>query len=213
MEILPESTSNSSAVGSDDGVTTLLQLSQNSRPHMLDHQDRPMMKAQVHVSKSTAISDEQPLPLRKHYCQIYQVVKHVLRGRLLASFQNREHEGGDTRSRMKGSPKCMRIFGFMHGVNNPELTKRLNEHVPKTMKEMMITTTAFIRREAAVASKKKDHVSWKPEDQSKRHTSDKRSGQYSYCRTVLTELEDLMTALQPHSSGVEIQEPRARSSR
>nr|GEU66252.1 hypothetical protein [Tanacetum cinerariifolium] len=35
---------------------------------------------------------------RKHYCQIYQMVKHMLRGRLLASFQDLEHEGGDTRS-------------------------------------------------------------------------------------------------------------------
>nr|GEV11052.1 reverse transcriptase domain-containing protein [Tanacetum cinerariifolium] len=57
--------------------------------------------------------------------------------------------------RMKGAPECMRIFGFMHGVNNSELTKRLNEHVPKTMEEMMITTTAFIRGEATTASKKK----------------------------------------------------------
>nr|GEW58668.1 reverse transcriptase domain-containing protein [Tanacetum cinerariifolium] len=46
---------------------------------------------------------------------------------------------------MKGAPECLRIFRFMHGVNNPEWTKRLNEHVPKTMEEMMITTTAFIR--------------------------------------------------------------------
>nr|GFB29753.1 reverse transcriptase domain-containing protein [Tanacetum cinerariifolium] len=60
--------------------------------------------------------------------------------------------------RMKGAPECMRIFGFMHGVNNPELTKRLNKHVPKTMEEMMITTTAFIRGEAAAASKKKGHA-------------------------------------------------------
>nr|GEY97386.1 reverse transcriptase domain-containing protein [Tanacetum cinerariifolium] len=44
---------------------------------------------------------------------------------------------------------------FMQGVNNIELTKCLNEHVPKTMEEMMITTTAFIRGEAAAASKKK----------------------------------------------------------
>ncbi|GJX52260.1 reverse transcriptase domain-containing protein [Tanacetum coccineum] len=58
---------------------------------------------------------------------------------------------------MKGAPECMRIFGFMHGVNNPELTKRLNEHVPKTMEEMMTATTAFIRGETAAASKKKTH--------------------------------------------------------
>nr|GEW31886.1 hypothetical protein [Tanacetum cinerariifolium] len=65
---------------------------------MLDHQDKYMMKAQVHVLKSSAISDIQPLPRRKHYCQIYQVVKHMLRGRLLARFQDLEYEGGDTRS-------------------------------------------------------------------------------------------------------------------
>nr|GEV19344.1 reverse transcriptase domain-containing protein [Tanacetum cinerariifolium] len=73
--------------------------------------------------------------------------------------------------RMKGAPECMRISGFMHRINNLELTKRLNEHVPKTMEEMMIATTAFIRGEAA--SKKKGHGSWKPQDQSKKHT-DKR---------------------------------------
>nr|GFB61253.1 reverse transcriptase domain-containing protein [Tanacetum cinerariifolium] len=77
--------------------------------------------------------------------------------------------------RMKRAPECMRISEFMHGVNNPELTKRLDEHVPKTMEEMMITTTAFIRGEAAAASKKKGHVSWKSQDQSKSHFSDKRT--------------------------------------
>ncbi|GJV45223.1 hypothetical protein Tco_1429759 [Tanacetum coccineum] len=60
--------------------------------------------------------------------------------------------------RMKGAPECMRISGFMHGVNNPELTKRLNEHVPKIMEEMMTVTTAFIQGEAAAASKKKGHL-------------------------------------------------------
>nr|GEY24888.1 reverse transcriptase domain-containing protein [Tanacetum cinerariifolium]GEY24895.1 reverse transcriptase domain-containing protein [Tanacetum cinerariifolium] len=76
--------------------------------------------------------------------------------------------------RMKGAPECMWISGFIHGVNNLELTKRLNEHVPKTMEEMMITTTAFIRGEAAGASKKKGHTSWRTHDQSKRQTSKKR---------------------------------------
>nr|GEU70950.1 reverse transcriptase domain-containing protein [Tanacetum cinerariifolium] len=56
---------------------------------------------------------------------------------------------------MKGAPECMRISDFMNEVNNPELTKRLNEHVPKTMEEMMITTTAFIRGEVGAAKKRK----------------------------------------------------------
>ncbi|GJW62961.1 reverse transcriptase domain-containing protein [Tanacetum coccineum] len=77
--------------------------------------------------------------------------------------------------RMKGAPECMKISGFMHGVNNPELTKRLNEHVPKTLEEMMTTTAAFIRGETAAASKKKVHTPWKPQDQSKRHNSERRS--------------------------------------
>nr|GEY98444.1 reverse transcriptase domain-containing protein [Tanacetum cinerariifolium] len=77
--------------------------------------------------------------------------------------------------RMKGAPERMRISRFMHGVNKPELTKRLNEHVPKTMEKMMITTTAFIRGEATAASKKKGHVSWKAQDQPKRQNSDKRT--------------------------------------
>ncbi|GJY27740.1 reverse transcriptase domain-containing protein [Tanacetum coccineum] len=75
---------------------------------------------------------------------------------------------------MKGAPECMRISGFMHGVNNPELTKRLNKHVPKTMEEMMTVTTAFIRGETAAASKKKGHASWKPQDQPKRHASERK---------------------------------------
>ncbi|GJW61825.1 reverse transcriptase domain-containing protein [Tanacetum coccineum] len=60
---------------------------------------------------------------------------------------------------MKRAPECMRIFGFIHGVNNPELTKRLNEHVLKTMEEMMIATTTFIRGEATAVGKKKGHAS------------------------------------------------------
>nr|GEX94748.1 hypothetical protein [Tanacetum cinerariifolium] len=36
---------------------------------MLDHQDKYMMKAQVHVLKSFAISDVQPLPRKKLYRQ------------------------------------------------------------------------------------------------------------------------------------------------
>nr|GEW46527.1 reverse transcriptase domain-containing protein [Tanacetum cinerariifolium] len=76
--------------------------------------------------------------------------------------------------RMKGAPECMRISGFMHGVNNLELIKRLNEHVPKTMEEMMITTTAIIRGEATATGKTKGRTSWRTQDQSKPHPLKKR---------------------------------------
>nr|GFA36974.1 reverse transcriptase domain-containing protein [Tanacetum cinerariifolium] len=113
--------------------------------------------------------------------------------------------------RMKMAPECMRISRFMHGVNNPEYTKRLNEHVPKTMEEMMITTTAFIRGEAAAASKKKYHTSWKAQDQSKRQTSKKRSdfrghqreGMGSNRFTSLTRTPKEILAAEAASSGEE----------
>nr|GEU38788.1 reverse transcriptase domain-containing protein [Tanacetum cinerariifolium] len=44
-----------------------------------------------------------------------------------------------------------------------------------TVEEMMTATTAFIRGETAVASQKKVHTPWKSQDQSKRHTSERRS--------------------------------------
>ncbi|GJT28105.1 hypothetical protein Tco_0908380 [Tanacetum coccineum] len=40
---------------------------------------------------------------------------------------------------------------------------------------MMTTTAAFIRGETAAASKKKVHTLWKPQDQSKRNNSERRS--------------------------------------
>nr|GEV96092.1 hypothetical protein [Tanacetum cinerariifolium] len=39
--------------------------------------DKYMMKAQVHVLKSSAISDIQALPRKKHYCQIYHVERRL----------------------------------------------------------------------------------------------------------------------------------------
>nr|GEY07540.1 retrovirus-related Pol polyprotein from transposon TNT 1-94 [Tanacetum cinerariifolium] len=68
-------------LGSVDGVTTSLQLSQNSRPPMLDHQDKNMMKAQVHMSRSSAISDVQTLPQKKLY---RQNVKAYIEGEIVS---------------------------------------------------------------------------------------------------------------------------------
>nr|GEZ16703.1 transposase, mutator type [Tanacetum cinerariifolium] len=45
-------------LGSDDGVTTSLQLSRNSRTPMLDHQDKYMMKAQVHIDGNDKVIND-----------------------------------------------------------------------------------------------------------------------------------------------------------
>nr|GEY50562.1 reverse transcriptase domain-containing protein [Tanacetum cinerariifolium] len=45
---------------------------------------------------------------------------------------------------VKGAPECMKISGFMHGITNPELIKRLHDKIHKSMDEMMSVTTAQI---------------------------------------------------------------------
>nr|GEW48705.1 reverse transcriptase domain-containing protein [Tanacetum cinerariifolium] len=38
---------------------------------------------------------------------------------------------------VKGAPECMKIFGFMHGITNPGLIKRLHDNIPKSVDEML----------------------------------------------------------------------------
>nr|GEU47568.1 reverse transcriptase domain-containing protein [Tanacetum cinerariifolium] len=74
---------------------------------------------------------------------------------------------------VNGAPECMRISGFMHGITNPDLTKRLNDNIPEFVDEMVKVTTAFLRGEVAAAnrSRKKSPPSWK------HHESDYSEGQ------------------------------------
>ncbi|GJZ29111.1 reverse transcriptase domain-containing protein [Tanacetum coccineum] len=46
---------------------------------------------------------------------------------------------------IKGAPEVMRISGFMHGITNPELIKRLHDKIPKSVDEIWKITTAFLR--------------------------------------------------------------------
>ncbi|GJR39971.1 reverse transcriptase domain-containing protein [Tanacetum coccineum] len=53
---------------------------------------------------------------------------------------------------VKGAPEVMRILGFMHGITNPELIKRLHDKIPKSVDEMWKITTAFLRGEAVAGN-------------------------------------------------------------
>ncbi|GJU13547.1 hypothetical protein Tco_1135943 [Tanacetum coccineum] len=48
---------------------------------------------------------------------------------------------------VSGAPECMRISGFMHGITNSDLIKKLNANIPKSVDEIMNVTTAFLRGE------------------------------------------------------------------
>ncbi|GJV24442.1 hypothetical protein Tco_1377137 [Tanacetum coccineum] len=55
-------------------------------------------------------------------------------------------------SHIKGVPPILRISAFMHGHVHPELAKKLNDKIPKTMDEMFERVMAFIRGEVAAGS-------------------------------------------------------------
>nr|GEY21004.1 reverse transcriptase domain-containing protein [Tanacetum cinerariifolium] len=64
---------------------------------------------------------------------------------------------------VKRASECMRVFGFLHGITNPDLIKRLNDNIPKSVDEMKSATTTFLRGEVVIAnqSRQKGPPSWK----------------------------------------------------
>ncbi|GKG25874.1 hypothetical protein Tco_0399020 [Tanacetum coccineum] len=77
---------------------------------------------------------------------------------------------------VSGAPECIRILGFMHGITNPDLIKKLNDNIPKSVDEMMSVTTAFLRGEVAAANQlnKKAPPAWKHHETDHRPNFDKR---------------------------------------
>ncbi|GJS13868.1 hypothetical protein Tco_0408340 [Tanacetum coccineum] len=67
---------------------------------------------------------------------------------------------------VKGAPECMRISGFVHGITNLELIKRLHDKILKTVDEMMRVTTSFLWGEVAVLNheRKKSFLPWKQQE-------------------------------------------------
>ncbi|GJU56360.1 hypothetical protein Tco_1230074 [Tanacetum coccineum] len=53
---------------------------------------------------------------------------------------------------VNGAPECMRTSEFMHGITNPDLIKKQNDNIPKSVDEMMNVTTAFLRGEVAATN-------------------------------------------------------------
>ncbi|GJX04093.1 reverse transcriptase domain-containing protein [Tanacetum coccineum] len=72
--------------------------------------------------------------------------------------------------------ECMKMSGFMHGITNPDLIKKLNDNIPKSVDETMSVTTAFLRGEVAAAnqSKNKAPPTWNHHETSHKPNFDKR---------------------------------------
>ncbi|GKB13351.1 reverse transcriptase domain-containing protein [Tanacetum coccineum] len=67
---------------------------------------------------------------------------------------------------VKGALECMKISGFMHGITNPELIKRLHDKILKLVDKMMRVTTTFFRGEVAASNRewKKSSPSWRQQE-------------------------------------------------
>ncbi|GJX48071.1 reverse transcriptase domain-containing protein [Tanacetum coccineum] len=78
---------------------------------------------------------------------------------------------------VKGAPECMKISGFMHGITNPELIKRLHDKIPKSVDEMMRVTTTFLRGEVAASNRerKKSFLSWKQQEANQKQNFKKKA--------------------------------------
>ncbi|PWA74143.1 reverse transcriptase domain-containing protein [Artemisia annua] len=76
---------------------------------------------------------------------------------------------------VKACPEILKISGFMNGINNPELIKKLNDRVPQTFDELMKSTRSFIQGEAAAADSKKGYSNYKSQEQPRRQSNDQSS--------------------------------------
>ncbi|GJY69650.1 reverse transcriptase domain-containing protein [Tanacetum coccineum] len=74
---------------------------------------------------------------------------------------------------VKGAPECIRISGFVHGITNPKLIKRLHDKIPKTVDEMMRVTTSFLRGEVEASNhkRKKSFPPWKQQEGNQKQNS------------------------------------------
>ncbi|GKD74035.1 hypothetical protein Tco_1332317 [Tanacetum coccineum] len=123
--------------------------------------------------------------LRKAFLGNYSQHKKYIKD-LVEIHHIKQREGETTKAFMErfkaesmhvsGVPECMRISGFMHGIANPDLIKKLNDNILKFMEKMMNVTIAFLRGEVAATNqlKKKVPPAWKHQETSHKPNFDKR---------------------------------------
>ena len=76
---------------------------------------------------------------------------------------------------VKACPEVLIISGFLNGINNPELIRKLNDKVPQTFDELMKRTRSFIQGEAAAADSKKGYSNYMQQEQPRRQSNDQSS--------------------------------------
>ncbi|GJS51270.1 reverse transcriptase domain-containing protein [Tanacetum coccineum] len=122
-------------------------------------------------AESTDIYDDLKKAFLENYLQQKKYIKDPI---VLHNIKQRDGESTEDFVRryklesrdVKGAPECMRIFGFVHEIINPELIKRLRDKILKTVDEMMRVATSFLRGEVAASNheRKKSFPPWKQQE-------------------------------------------------
>jgi hypothetical protein len=76
---------------------------------------------------------------------------------------------------VKACPEILKISGFMNGIKNPELIRKLNDKVPQTFDELTKRTRSFVQGEAAAADSKKAYSNYRQQEQPWRQSNDQNN--------------------------------------
>ncbi|GJU99981.1 hypothetical protein Tco_1329252 [Tanacetum coccineum] len=114
--------------------------------------------------------------LQQKKCIKDPVEIHHIKKREVESIENFVQRFKSESRHVKGAPECMRISGFMHGITNPKLIKRLHENILKSVDEIMRATTAFLRGEVVASNqvRKKTLLAWKQHETERKQNFNKR---------------------------------------
>nr|GEV44998.1 hypothetical protein [Tanacetum cinerariifolium] len=109
----------------------------------------------------------------KHYHQLLPIIAEKVHNEKVQQEKLKEVKA---RLNFKGAPECMRISGFMHGITNPELIKRMHDNIPKSVVETMRVTTTSLRGEVAAfnQARKKTPLIWKQQKVGRKHFDRRR---------------------------------------
>ncbi|GJW91886.1 reverse transcriptase domain-containing protein [Tanacetum coccineum] len=140
-------------------------------------------------AKSINIYDDLKKAFLENYLQQKKCIKDPIK---IYNIKQRDGESTEDfvkrykleRRDVKGAPECMRISGFVHGIPNPELIKRLHDKIPNTVDEMMRVTTYFLRGEVAALNheRKKSFPPWKQQEGNQKQISRKEASRTSQDR-------------------------------
>ncbi|GJW36402.1 reverse transcriptase domain-containing protein [Tanacetum coccineum] len=93
--------------------------------------------------------------LQQKKCIIDPIVLHNIKQRDVESTEDFIQRYKSESGNVKGAPECMRISGFVHEITNPELIKRFQENIPKTVDEMMQVATSFLQGQEAASNQER----------------------------------------------------------